>query len=111
MKSYWSRKLLTVPKDRTLYNPVETGIGDGITGSVAKTGKPELIPDTSQDSCYIVDDDIRHSEICVSIMHEDTLYGVIDCEHPTKNVFISSHQLFKNHISHLLSQSRSIFWT
>ncbi len=79
------------PKDQTIYNPVEISIGQGITGSVAKTGKPELIPDTSQDSRYIVDDDVRLSEICVPIMHEDELYGVIDCEHPEKGFFSERH--------------------
>ncbi len=79
------------PKDRTLYNPVEIAIGKGITGSVAKTRKPELVLDTSEDSRYIVDDDIRLSEICVPILHEDVLYGVIDCEHPEKNFFTERH--------------------
>nr|WP_297784507.1 histidine kinase [uncultured Allomuricauda sp.] len=79
------------PKDQTIYNPVEITIGQGITGSVAKTRKPELISDTSQDSRYIVDDDIRLSEICVPIMHEDKLYGVIDCEHPEKSFFSERH--------------------
>ncbi|MAU14772.1 MAG: diguanylate cyclase [Muricauda sp.] len=79
------------PKDRTLYNPVEITIGEGITGSVAKNRKPELILDTSKDSRYIVDDDNRLSEICVPIAYEDNLYGVIDCEHPEKGFFTQGH--------------------
>ncbi len=79
------------PKDSTLYNPVEIAVGEGITGSVAQTGKPELIPDTSEDSRYIVDDDNRLSEICVPIAYEDILYGVIDCEHPEKSFFSERH--------------------
>ncbi len=78
-------------KDQTIYNPVEITVGQGITWNVAKTGKPELIPDTSQDPRYIVDDDSRLSEICVPIVHEDILYGVIDCEHPSKNFFSKRH--------------------
>lgn len=79
------------PKDRTIYNPVEITIGEGITGTVAKTGKPELVMDTSQDSRYIIDDDTRLSEICVPIAYEEQLYGVIDCEHPKKGFFTERH--------------------
>ena len=79
------------PKDNTLYNPVTIAIGDGITGSVAKTGKAELVLDTSVDSRYIEDDDNRLSEICVPIVFENHLYGVIDCEHPEKGFFTSRH--------------------
>ncbi|MCK0161147.1 histidine kinase [Allomuricauda sp. F6463D] len=79
------------PKDRTLSNPVEIPIGNGITGSVAKSRKAELILDTSKDSRYIIDDDNRLSEICVPIAYEDNLYGVIDCEHPERNFFTKEH--------------------
>lgn len=79
------------PKDQTLYNPVEITVGEGITGSVAVTGVPELILDTTQDSRYIVDDDFRLSEICVPIKYENDVYGVIDCEHPEKGFFTNRH--------------------
>ena len=79
------------PKDQTLYNPVKIAVGEGITGSVAITGLPELILDTTQDSRYIVDDGFRHSEICVPIKYENEIYGVIDCEHPEKGFFTDRH--------------------
>jgi len=79
------------PKDQTLYNPVKIAVGEGITGSVATTGSPELILDTTKDSRYIVDDDFRHSEICVPIKYENEIYGVIDCEHPEKGFFTDRH--------------------
>jgi putative methionine-R-sulfoxide reductase with GAF domain len=79
------------PKERTLYNPVEIPIGQGITGAVAKTRQAELVVDTSQDPRYIEDDDNRLSEICVPITYEDHLYGVIDCEHPKKGFFTERH--------------------
>jgi LytS/YehU family sensor histidine kinase len=79
------------PKERTLYNPVEIPVGQGITGAVAKTGQAELVVDTSQDPRYIEDDDNRLSEICVPITYEDHLYGVIDCEHPEKGFFTERH--------------------
>ena len=79
------------PKAFTLYMPVTIPLGDGITGNVAKTGKAELVQDTSKDPRYIEDDDNRLSEICVPIVFEDTLYGVIDCEHPEKGFFTERH--------------------
>lgn len=79
------------PKDHTLYKPVKINVGEGITGHVAKTGVPELIYDTSQDSRYIEDDALRLSEICVPIADENVIYGVIDCEHPEKGFFNQYH--------------------
>ncbi len=79
------------PKDHNLYNPVEIGVGQGITGAVALSGQAEIIPNTAVDSRYIVDDHQRLSEICVPIAHEDIIYGVIDCEHPEKGFFTEHH--------------------
>ncbi|MFD2100248.1 histidine kinase [Flagellimonas iocasae] len=79
------------PKDETLYNPVEISIGEGITGYVARTGVPEIIENTSKDPRYIRDDETRLSEICVPISYENTIYGVIDCEHPTAGFFTTHH--------------------
>lgn len=79
------------PKDKNIHNPVDIKLGEGITGSVAKTGNPEIISDTSQDNRYIIDDEQRLSEICVPIAYEDIIYGVIDCEHPEKNFFTNQH--------------------
>lgn len=79
------------PNDRALYNPVTISIGSGITGNVAKTRKAEIIMDTTKDPRYIVDDDDRLSEICVPIIYENLLYGIIDCEHPEKCFFNKRH--------------------
>ncbi len=79
------------PKDQTLYKPVEISIGEGITGHVAKTGVAEIVNNTSKDPRYIEDDEMRLSEICVPITHENTIYGVIDCEHPHVDFFNPHH--------------------
>lgn len=79
------------PKDKALHNPVSISMGEGITGNVAKTRRAALIPDTSKDPRYIEDDANRLSEICVPIVHENHLYGVIDCEHPEKCYFNERH--------------------
>ena len=72
-------------------NPIEIPVGQGITGYVAKTGKPEIINDTSADPRYIIDDAVRHSEITVPIKAGEQVLGVIDCEHSRKNFFNQRH--------------------
>lgn len=79
------------PKDKNLYNPVTIRLGHGITGTVAVTGKAEIINDTSKDVRYIVDDEHRLSEITVPIATENAIYGVLDCEHPSKGFFTQQH--------------------
>jgi putative methionine-R-sulfoxide reductase with GAF domain len=61
--------------------------GQGIVGQVMKTKEPLLIPDTRLDRRYRVDDIRRLSELCVPIIHNDELIGVIDSEHHNENHF------------------------
>lgn len=79
------------PKDKSVYNPVRIDLGYGISGTVAMTGEAEMIHDTSKDPRYIVDDEVRLSEITVPISTDEMVYGVIDCEHPEKDFFTSQH--------------------
>ncbi|QNL22677.1 PAS domain S-box protein [Hyphobacterium sp. CCMP332] len=81
------------PKDNKgkIVNPIVIPFGKGIVGTVAKTGRPEMISDTSQDPRYIVDDEIRFSELAVPIIADDEIIGVIDSEHPKKNFFDIDH--------------------
>lgn len=74
-----------------IVNPLQIKIGEGIVGTVAKTGKAEIIHDTSKDSRYIVDDQYRYSEITVPIIYDNKVLGVIDAEHPEKNFFTQEH--------------------
>jgi ligand-binding sensor domain-containing protein/GAF domain-containing protein/anti-sigma regulatory factor (Ser/Thr protein kinase) len=74
-----------------ILNPIDIPVGKGIVGTVALTGKAEIIPDTSLDSRYIVDDERRLSEIAVPIIYNKKVIGVIDSEHPKKNFFTSRH--------------------
>ncbi|UYQ91285.1 histidine kinase [Chitinophaga horti] len=71
--------------------PLEIPVGRGITGSVAATGKAEIIHDTTKDPRYIVDDKVRYSEITVPIVFGDQVLGVIDCEHSQKRFFTQKH--------------------
>jgi len=61
--------------------------GQGIVGHVMETREAVLVPDTRSDRRYRVDDIMRLSEICVPIIHNDELIGIIDSEHPSEDYF------------------------
>lgn len=65
--------------------------GQGVVGAVIQSGEAILIPDTSVDDRYRVDDLRRMSEICVPIKYNEQLLGVIDSEHHEKNFFTRQH--------------------
>lgn len=79
------------PVDLTIHQPIEIPVGKGIVGSVAATGKPELVNDTEKDPRYIVDDIRRHAELAVPVIIDGQVQGVIDSEHPEKNFFTDRH--------------------
>ena len=79
------------PKKHEIINSLKIPLGHGIVGTVGKTGLSEIIPDTSLDTRYIVDDKIRYSEITVPILADGKVIGVIDSEHSTKNYFTPTH--------------------
>ena len=79
------------PKGHEIINPIEIEKGKGIVGTVATTGKPLLINDTSKDDRYILDDERRFSELAVPILHDNNVIGVIDSEHREKNFFTNAH--------------------
>ncbi len=72
------------PDKHEILNPIEIPMGKGIVGSVALSGKPEIVGNTSKDSRYIVDDERRYSEITVPIFVDGKIFGIIDSEHPRR---------------------------
>lgn len=79
------------PKGQEIINPIEIEMGKGIVGTVAETGKPLSIKDTTKDERYIVDDERRLSELAVPILHDGKVIGVIDSENSKKNFFTEEH--------------------
>jgi ligand-binding sensor domain-containing protein/putative methionine-R-sulfoxide reductase with GAF domain len=88
--------------ENRIVNPIELPLGKGIVGAVAKSGKAEIIPDTAADNRYIVDDQRRASEICVPIIADGEVIGVIDSEHSKKHFFEQRHLNILNTIASLL---------
>lgn len=61
--------------------------GQGVVGHVMLTKEPQLVADTRNDQRYRVDDMNRLSELCVPIIHNNELIGIIDSEHRDVNHF------------------------
>ncbi len=87
-KAAWGPK--TTNKNK-INNPIDIPLGMGIVGSVAVTANASVVTDTSIDSRYIIDDDVRLSEIAVPIIDNGKVIGVIDSEHPQKNFYTERH--------------------
>ncbi len=79
------------PEAYSILNPIVITLGEGIVGTVARTGKPEIVTDTTQDPRYIVDDEIRYAELAVPLLLQNEVIGVIDSEHPEKGFFQEHH--------------------
>lgn len=69
------------PAGAHLINPISIPIGHGIVGACVESGEPVLVDDTHLDDRYIVDDQIRRSELAVPLIDSDVVIGVIDSEH------------------------------
>ncbi|MEO6548686.1 MAG: histidine kinase [Ferruginibacter sp.] len=65
--------------------------GQGVVGYVMQTMAPVLIADTASDNRYRMDEMNRASELCIPIMYNDALIGVIDSEHHQTNFYTQRH--------------------
>ncbi len=74
-------------RHQAIKDPIRITPGKGIVGDVFNTGAGEIVSDTSKDPRYIVDDDIRLSEITVPLICEGKVVGVIDSEHTDRDFF------------------------
>jgi ligand-binding sensor domain-containing protein/putative methionine-R-sulfoxide reductase with GAF domain len=95
-KAAWGPKM---ERDFTIYNPIEIPVGKGIVGTVAQSGRPELISNTDLDKRYIADDAKRLSELAVPLVVDNKIIGVIDSEHSQKNFFKQKHLNILNTIA------------
>ena len=80
------------PVGEEIFNPIVIKVGEGIVGSVVVSGKAEIVPDTTKDARYIVDDTARRSELAVPIFHDGRVIGVIDSEHSDPDFYTEEHK-------------------
>ncbi len=86
------RGVTFIQRDKAYIASQGIRIGVGITGSVAKTGKSERIGDVRQDKRYFsMRDDIR-SELCVPLINNDEITGVINIETTRLDAYTETDQ-------------------
>ncbi len=62
-------------------------VGKGLTGWVAKTGEPLIVPDVSKDKRYVEGNPDVKSEMCVPLRVKDRVIGVLDVEDTKLDAF------------------------
>jgi putative methionine-R-sulfoxide reductase with GAF domain len=72
---------------RTVVDPLELELGEGIVGAAGATREVQLIEDVRLDRRYVSDTGGGLSELAVPILYRDELIGVLDAEKPRANAF------------------------
>jgi signal transduction histidine kinase/DNA-binding response OmpR family regulator len=98
------------PEDYAILNPIVIPVGQGIVGSVAQSGQPELVADTTQDPRYLLDDEVRYSELAVPLLFQNRVIGVIDSEHPERGFFTDHHREALQTIAAICSSKIAQAW-
>ncbi|MEL6792324.1 MAG: ATP-binding protein [Pseudomonadota bacterium] len=79
------------PEGYDIVNSLRIRLGEGVTGKVAATGEPIIIHDLSSEPSYIPDLEPALSEICVPMVIDDMVVGVIDSEEAKAHFFNDEH--------------------
>ena len=91
------------PKDREIFERIEIEVGQGIVGTVAETGKAEIVSDTRVDKRYINDQYQGLSEIAVPVIYEGKTIAVIDSESEKTNDYSEFEQSLLQVIANIAS--------
>jgi len=86
-----------------IFESIRIKLGQGIVGTVAVTGVAEIIKDNTKDVRYIVDDDLRLSELTVPIIADKEIVGIIDSEHSERDFYTKEHLEEISTIANLVS--------
>ena len=77
---------------RVLESRITLTLGQGIVGRCAQLRLPQRTADARDDARYVADDQFNLSELAVPILFGDTLYGVLDSEHPEAGYYTLEHE-------------------
>lgn len=85
-------------------------LGEGVTGRVAKIGKPEMIPDIAKEPAFLSRavrrDDTRMAFICVPIIHADRVIGTISVDVPSdSDIALRRQTRFLGLIANILAET------
>ncbi|MEO8727671.1 MAG: GAF domain-containing protein [Acidobacteriaceae bacterium] len=67
-------------------------VGRGLVGYAAEHAQAVLVPDVSKDPRYIALNPETRSELCVPLLYQNRVIGVLDLEHTRRNYFTEDHQ-------------------
>ncbi len=87
-------------------------LGEGVTGRVALTGKPELVPDIGQSPDFLnrtkARDDQKTAFLCVPIVHNKEVIGTMSIDLPAcEEVELKGYFLFLQHVAQILASAVS----
>lgn len=82
---------------------VKIPIGTGVCGSVAQSGKTEIVPDVSKDERYLACFASTRSEIVVPIKKNERIIGEIDIDSDEPNAFDKNDKIFLEKIANKIS--------
>ncbi len=77
--------------------------GQGLIGWVAERGEPALVDDVTQDPRYYLSDPRTRSELCVPLLLNERVIGVINVESDRRNAFSTSDLQMLQTLAHNLS--------
>ena len=80
------------------------GAGKGVCGHCAINRKSIMVPDVHAFPGHIACDAASKSELVVPIIHDGTLFGVIDLDAPKYDHFIDTDKRFIEAIAEIFSQ-------
>ena len=73
------------------------GLGEGITGRVAQSGEPALVPDISQDPNFLNRTRSRQGEktafLCIPVVHQRIVIGTMSIDRPGGPLDVLQHDL------------------
>ncbi len=87
-------------------------LGEGVTGRVAKTGKPEMVPNINHSPDFLnhtpTKNDQRMAFLCVPIVHQKEVIGTMSIDLPTcEKEELKGYFLFLQHVAQILASAVS----
>jgi two-component system LytT family sensor kinase len=91
-------------------SPFDVVVDQGVVGAVMRLKEAIRISDTRKDSRYRADEMVRLSELCVPIMLNGELIGIIDSEHPEVNWYNETHVYILNTLASMIATKLEAIW-
>ncbi len=82
---------------------IQMKVGQGVTGWVAQTGQPAMLPDVSTDPRYVCQDPSIRSELCVPLRTGSRVVGVLNVESRQLDAFTERDLQLLTTLSHNLT--------